>query len=347
MVASACTAAIAAWIWNGPTRAWVRVSVTRATPSVIRARFQRLRSCSASGTRPPSGRVRAGPACVGEQHQREQPGDLAVVGQLPSHLADDADGLVGELDPKRVRAAGRDVALVEHQVQHLQHGAEPLCLFGLGHAEAGPGGGDLLFRAADALGHGRLGHEERAGDLRGAQPTDGPQRQRHLRWWGQRGVAAQEQQRQAVIGGSRIGDVGRRSQLRGGFPGGCGRLAPAAGGVAAPLVGQPPRRDGDQPAARAVRHAALGPRDRGVEQGILHGILARVEMAVVAYQRNEHLRCQLAQRGLDVAGAPHARPHISRPATSIAARISTRSHRASGMRAAISAARSRFSQSTR
>ncbi len=70
--------------------------------------------------------------------------------------------------------------------------------------EAGAGRLDALLRPADALRHGRLGHEEGAGDLGGRQAADGSQGQRDLRRRRQRRVAAEEQQRQCVVcaGGS-------------------------------------------------------------------------------------------------------------------------------------------------
>ncbi len=53
--------------------------------------------------------------------------------------------------------------------------------------------------SADPLRHRGFGHQESPGYLRGAQPGDGTQRQRDLRWTRQRRVAAQQQQRQRVI----------------------------------------------------------------------------------------------------------------------------------------------------
>ena len=81
-------------------------------------------------------------------------------------------------------------------------------MFLVGHVEPGAGRGDLRFGAADALSHGRLGNQERAGDLSRAQPADGAQGQRYLRRRRQGGMATQEQQRQRVVDGGALCGVG-------------------------------------------------------------------------------------------------------------------------------------------
>ena len=94
----------------------------------------------------------------------------------------------------------------------------------------------------------------------------------------------------------------RPGRRRAGGPAGPGGrrgvLARAGGPARCGLVDQPPGGDGDQPAARVVRHAVGGPlRGRG-QQRLLDGVLARVELAVAADQRAEDLRRQLAQQVL-------------------------------------------------
>ena len=80
--ASSCTAAIAAWSWYGADRA-LRDSVARDERDALgdrRSVPQRavlLVERDQLAVRPGARRA----ARVGEQHQREQPGDLAVVGQ--------------------------------------------------------------------------------------------------------------------------------------------------------------------------------------------------------------------------------------------------------------------------
>ena len=63
---------------------------------------------------------------VGEQHEREEPGHLAVVGEQAADFAGEADGFTREIRTLQIGARRRGVALVEDQVQHLQHDAQPV-----------------------------------------------------------------------------------------------------------------------------------------------------------------------------------------------------------------------------
>ena len=113
----------------GTGRAGARASaaVTSATPSAIAAPVPPARGpARRAGPAPPSGPVRGGPAGVGEQHQREQPGDLAVVGQQPVQLR--VSRIASAVSSARCSSGPRGgrVALVEDQVQHLQHHPQPL-----------------------------------------------------------------------------------------------------------------------------------------------------------------------------------------------------------------------------
>ena len=89
-------------------------------------------------------------------------------------------------------------------------------------------------------------------------------------------------------------------------------------------------------------HALRRPLDRGGEQRLLHGVLARVEAPVAADEDAQDLRRQRPQQVDVVVG----RAHISAPAVSISGRTSSGEKRALGQRRAISAARSALSQST-
>jgi hypothetical protein len=57
---------------------------------------------------------------VGQQHQREQPGHLAVLGQLRVHHPGQPDRLAREVGTVQIAARGGGVALVEDQVEHVQ-----------------------------------------------------------------------------------------------------------------------------------------------------------------------------------------------------------------------------------
>src|ERR671923_1430121 len=116
------------------------------------------------------------------------------------HGAGQPDGLSGQLASLEIGAGGRAVALVEDQVQHVQYRSQPTGAIRLSrHAERNARGPDALLRAADALGHGRLGNEEGAGDLRSGETTDGPKGQRDLRGGGERRMATQEEEGQGVV----------------------------------------------------------------------------------------------------------------------------------------------------
>ncbi|HJX46738.1 MAG TPA: hypothetical protein VJ375_02745, partial [Gaiellaceae bacterium] len=65
-----------------------------------------------------------------------------------------------------------------------------------------------LLGPADALRHGRLGHEEGVCDLRSRQAAHRAQRERELRRNGQRRVAAQEEEREHVVVAGRLRRVG-------------------------------------------------------------------------------------------------------------------------------------------
>jgi hypothetical protein len=137
-------------------------------------------------------RARGAPR-VGQEHEGEQSRDLAVVGQQGVHRARESDRLARELAALQGRARARDVALVEDQVEDVEHHAQALGALGLGRrVEAAAGRPDALLGAADALGHGRLGHEEGAGDLCRGQAADGAQGERELRRGRQGGVAAED-----------------------------------------------------------------------------------------------------------------------------------------------------------
>ena len=127
-------------------------ALASATPSAMACRSQSVRSCSSSGINSPSGPGARRAAGVGQEHQREQAGHVAVVGQELMDLAHQADRFVRQIGAMQLGSRARRVALVEDQVQHVQHRAQPLRpLLGVGHAERDARGLDALLGAADAL----------------------------------------------------------------------------------------------------------------------------------------------------------------------------------------------------
>jgi len=190
---------------------------------------------------------RRAPSVV-QQHQRQQPCDLLVIGhrrQLP-----------GEPDclGRQVDVAG--VALVEDQVQNPQHRRQVAGLLE-------PHASDRAFGPADPLRHRRLRHEVGLGDLPGGQATDGAQREGHRGRRGQRRMGAQEEELQRVVCG--LGRSGRRLGLDPLLPAATRDLGAAGVEDLAP-------GNRDQPALR-VGGLPVRPGQRGLDECFLHGIL--------------------------------------------------------------------------
>jgi len=193
----------------------------------------------------------------------------------------------------QTRPRRRGVPLVEDQVDHVQHRPEPLAaLVARRHPERNPAGLDALLGAGDAPGHRRLRHQKRPGDLRRAQPTDRPQCQRDLRSGRQRGMTAQEQQDQCVVGVlCRARWLGKRPDRV---------LTTSTSLLTAQQIGQPARSDRDQPPTRILRKAVGRPLRRCRQQRLLHRVLRGVEVPEPPDDRAEHLRRQPAQQVLDL-----------------------------------------------
>ena len=141
------------------------------------------------------------PARVVEQHQREQAFGLRfVVDQLDDESAE-SDRLVAQRDPHHVTPRARGVALVEQEVHDREHATDTLGPASrIGNAERDPRVADLALGPHQPLRHRRLGDEERTRDLGGGEPGEGAQGQRHARVERERGMAAREDQPQAVVG---------------------------------------------------------------------------------------------------------------------------------------------------
>ena len=103
-------------------------------------------------------------------HQRDEAMHLRLRREQLREDAAEPERLLDQLRPDPVVARGRRIALVEDEVDHLEHGGqavgEPVAL---GDFERHPRRREVRFRADDALGDGRLRDQVCAGDLLGRQ----------------------------------------------------------------------------------------------------------------------------------------------------------------------------------
>ena len=117
---------------------------------------------------------RAGrPPRVGQQHQRQQAGYLAVGGQQPVQDPGQPDGLGGQVRADQPGARGGGIALGEDQVQRVQDCGQPAGpLVASWKGEWDPAVLDRLLGAGDAPGHGCLWHQEGPRNLGSGQAAD-------------------------------------------------------------------------------------------------------------------------------------------------------------------------------
>ena len=179
--------------------------------------------------------------------------------------AGEADGLGGEVRALEIGTGAGGVALVEDEIEDVEHGAEALgALFGGGRLKADAGGLDGGFGAGDALRHGGLGHQEGAGDLRGGEAADGAQSERDGGRRSERGMAAHEEKVEGVVLRF-VFEVEVRDDEEG-LLGRRGSFAVEAGALAAHAVGHAAGGDADEPGARILRSAFVGPLGGGCDQ---------------------------------------------------------------------------------
>src|SRR6266849_5056837 len=112
-------------------------------------------------------------------------------------------------------------------------------------------------------------------------------------------MAAQEQQRERVV-------IVRWQLLTRQLQDRIGLLTSPPGALAAPLVNQASRGDGQQPRSRVRRNTLSCPLQRRGQERLLDGILTGVELAVPPHERTENLGRELAQQVLN----PRLNRHI-------------------------------------
>ena len=225
-------------------------------PSAMSARFQRLRSWSSSRMICAVGVEPRRRARVLDQQQRQQTHHLGLLGEEAQQQAREADRLLAQRRADLRVAAGRRVALVEHQVD--DRGDRGQARRALGRArrlERNLGGGDAALGARDPLLHRALADQERARDLLDRQPAHDAQRERDLLCRRQIRVAADEQQPQDVVAVVRaVEPLGqRRLGIAASSPSPGSRSSPGSASLLAAAAGVVDRgvaADEDQPGGR-------------------------------------------------------------------------------------------------
>ena len=268
---------------------------------------------------------------IGQQHERQQPRDLAVVGQQAVEVAAKPDRLGRQVGALQVGTGARRVALVEDQVQDVQDDPQAAPPARPPAACGSRPPADLMVCFARLIRWAIVASGTR--NARAICAVVRPPTARSVSATCEAGESAGWQHRNRSVSVSSSSDdrvrLGRQGLQRlGREQGRCLRLALAPRRVAADLVGQAAGRDRDQPAPRVVRQALLGPLERGGQERLLDRVLAVVELAVAPDQRAEDLRRELAKQALDAL----ERRHISRPERSISGRTSTMSYSATGAR---------------
>ena len=250
--------------------------------------------------------VRADPRLaprVVEEHQREQPGRLRLVGQQQVDDPGEPDRLRREVLAHDRVARGRGVALVEDQVEHREHGGEPVReRVGRRLGERDARHADLVLRAHQPLRHGRLGEQQRAGDLGHGQAADQPQRQRDLGLERQRRVAAGEDEAEPLVGDHRLvlaGQVAHRVLELAREQ----RLLVAQRRLAPQPVDRAALGRGEDPRGRGGRHAVARPAVQRDGVRVLHGLLGAVDVPAERAREDRHRAAELGpERPCDRVG---------------------------------------------
>ena len=259
-----------------------------------------------------------------QEHEREQPVDLRLVGhQLGQRAA----------QPQRLGRglAAVAVGLVEDQVDDGEHGGQPVGQQVVGrHPEGDPGRLDLALGAHQPLRHRRLGDEEGARDLGRGEAPERAQGERDLRLGGERWVAAGEDKLEPLVGEGRLVHV----ELHG--PGGSSSRVLAASVRSRRMRSIARLRAvASSQRARVGGNAVARPPGGGDRERVLGGLLGEVEVAEEADQRGQHAAPVIPERLLEdryhsvigrTSTAPPMRAAGMRPATSIAASRSSASN---------------------
>ena len=221
-----------------------------------------------------------------QQHQCQQAADLRI-GAEPRQQPAQADGFRGQVQAQRAVAAAGRVAFVEDEVEHAQHAAQALGeLVRLRHFVGNARVAYLGLGAHDALRHGRRRYQKGMRDFFRRQAAHLAQGQGDAGFFRQAGVAAGEDEPQAIVFDLlALVPVRRRVGHR---LDGLGMILPAdQARIAAQAVDRLEPADGDQPGDRVRRHAVAGPLLGRRQKGIVFRFLGQVQASQQPHQRRE------------------------------------------------------------
>src|SRR6185369_6145310 len=224
-----------------------------------------------------------GPAGLGQEHQREQSGNLAIGRQKDPDQPGQPDRLGGQVAAHRfLRGVRREVALVEDEKEDDEDPGDPgWDVLAERHTVGDPGGLDLRLRPRDPPAHRGLLDEEGAGDLGHGEPADHPQGQRDPRLHREGGVAAREHEAEPVVvdRAERLGGVGQHQRLP---------VFLVAPDLAPEVVDGLAIRGGGEPRAGIGRYAVGRPAFDGDRERFGGHLLGDVEVPEAAGQCRDH-----------------------------------------------------------
>jgi hypothetical protein len=166
----------------------------------------------------------------------------------------------------------------------VEHGHHPCGALGQQVRRRDPVGdarvADLALRPGQALGHGRLGDQESARDLRGGQAAERAQRERDPCVERERGVAAGEDQPEPVVHDPALvrGSGGEPAFVLVGEHGGLPQLR-GLDLSAAQHVERAVARGRGEPGGRIARDPGGRPVLEGLRERVLHALLGQVPVA--------------------------------------------------------------------
>ena len=217
--------------------------------------------------------------------------------------ATEPERLLDQLGPDPVIAGGRRVALVEDEVDRLEHGGEAVGeLVALGDLEGHARLRQCALRAHDPLRDRRLRDQVGAGDLPGRQAGEQAQGERDPRVGREHGVAGREDEAQEIVV-ERIVDLGLEIgvldlavdlDLAPQFP----RLSLVDLG-SAQAIDRPVLGRAHEPGARVVRDARLRPLLESGNERLLRQVLGDTDVAHDPRQAGDQTRRLDPPNGID------------------------------------------------